>query len=360
MRKWNVILPLKNLFRRNLQECLVCVLRPAIWFGLGDTYHGIPVCPHFDHVKRPQIRPKTWITGWSILINFLMTADLYFSFKKLQEDYPPGELGQILLDMIKLFNSLVFSTVALKQKSRHLDYLNYLIRLIENRKKYGIETVLNQRTTFIYRSATFCVVAIFAVFSTFFSFTTAWPKYVAVSELIHLSGSVLMLYSFFNIALYLFLSLEIFSKAFSAFQTTILKTLEEKIYESQQGRKLLAEVSLVDQLRYSREFYLRICHIYNTYVLRANFIYYCEQVVEIIAIFVCGLQIYKMYTSQMQLSAKVDLVLQALGVLTALLYTSFKAYAIEESVSMVLYNLFILNQFITNSSLPLSCNYKVG
>lgn len=330
-----LIKSISKLFRKNVSDCLVCAVKPVILFGLGQIYFGLPVCRHVNNVKRPLLKGVTWATGIAMFFNFILLTDLYFGCKKLQENLKNEELAELIIKIGKAVNSLMFSTAALSSKSEFQVYMNYLIGLIENRKRYGIETILDRKTVLVYRVSAYSLIAIFCAYAIYYSWSIAFPKQFSFEAVVQFFSLLLIIYNYFNITLYLFTFLEIYLEIFKSVYKNVKKMLEEEMDKEEHKILSYAQVSLIDHIRYSRQLYLSVCRIYNKRLLRGNAIYFCEQSAMLIAIFVFCFQLYMIYAAGENSLIKVDLAIQTLGVLVSFLYSNIRAYYVEQSVSTI-------------------------
>lgn len=332
---YNTWLKSRLILNKNVHDCLVCALRPAILFSLGDVYFGLPLCPHINKVKKPYLKPIRWAVALSIFFNTFLIMDLYFQIRKLQNNLSTEEMADLIIMMSKILNSLLFSTSLLITRTEFQEYINYCISLIEKRKRFGLESILDRKTTARYRGFAYFSIGLYIVFTCFYSWAIALPKNLHFESLVKYFASLLMLYIFFNIALYLYTSLEIYNSTFKVFYNNIETVLMEALQDTNKNKRkqVFAEVPLIDRVRYSRQFYLCLCRLYNKFMLRGNVIYYTEQVAEITAIFVFCFQLYVIYRDQTNWWITVDFTIQTLGVLTSFLYTNITVHFIKESVS---------------------------
>lgn len=321
---------LKKISNKNIQDCVACALKPAFIFGLGGNYFGLPFCKHDSDIKKPHFKEVSSVKGTFLFFIFILFLDIYYRFKDLQIKMDTGNVLEQVMNITITFNAILYMISLFFSQKVFYDYINYLIGLIENRKKFGIATILDWKTVAICR----IIAYLFAVFFIYFVVFLSWniSSNLSIKTLVQLLASLLAIYKFFHTIVYCFISIQIYLNAFETFYNMIRHSLEEVIAKEEiKTLKYGGTVSFIDRLRFSRQFYLCICRLYNKRVLRGNVLYFAEEIAEMVIFCVFCFQKFTMYEKNEDFLTPMEL----FGVMVFFFYCNIMPYLLENSVSCV-------------------------
>lgn len=239
------LLTLEKKLTRNVHDCLVCALRPAIFFGMAGIYFGLPVCTHVNRLKKSGLIRVNWLTGIPVFFNIVLLLDLLYVFEELHAGLPYEKMIDQILRIAKTINVILYSISLLLSQKKFQEYINYFIGLIENRKKYGIDILLDTKTTLLCQMFSYCTILLFVAFTAFYTFNVL--RNLNFQRIVQLVAYLFILYKFFYLTLYFFTTFEINSRIFHTIFSSIRGILTEA-YSNEQSKSNFSSVPLIDRL----------------------------------------------------------------------------------------------------------------
>lgn len=322
-------------FGRDIDDCLVCALRPAILFGLPCLYFSLPFCPHVNNVKKPHLKNIPWVTWIFLTLKLITLADIYNDLGKFRLAMSYEILSKFMMKYLRIVNSQLLSFSLFASKSTFQGYMNSWISLLHNRKKFGIHTIFNKRIVFICRAFAFFMIGSMASSTLFYISYVVVKKGPNLKGILEVLSTLLNVYTDISLLMHYVISIQtldvLLQKIYKHFQSI----LEEPAKRKTHNDIVFVEVSREDRLRYSRQFYLNICRMYNRNFIRGNAVYFCVQFVTVISLCVFCFQVYMKYTGDSSWWVTADWTLQSFLNFGWMVYANMRAHRVKEAVSIL-------------------------
>ncbi|CAG9858749.1 unnamed protein product [Phyllotreta striolata] len=134
-----------------ITDCFICAIRPLISLGATVSYIATPDCPHranslSNHPHKPKFlysKSKTlFATSWILIV----LAELIYICRCLrQNETPPEKKANYTFMFPALLNTLCFSMSFIVYNKDYMLFTNGFLEIIEQRKLYGIDTMLTSK-----------------------------------------------------------------------------------------------------------------------------------------------------------------------------------------------------------------------
>nr|CAI5840070.1 unnamed protein product [Callosobruchus analis] len=276
-------------FRTNANDCLICTQRELVTFGAGLGFISIPKCPHSHKTNRQFVEiSKTLILLSFVLLAILISAVVIVmqDMKALCDDIKHVTILKVFLEKYvlwcKLVNITIFVLSMVVHNKSYVNNANFLLRVIDRRKYYGIATMLSSRFVKRMKSMTVRVWGIFFVYE-IVALSLYFYKEPTLRNLIVTVAYGLMYTTVLTIALYIVHTTSAYTQCFNACYDAIKQTLQKRLREGPEGKSALTK------LQYLQKLYLHLVQNYKRHILSTgNVIYFSEQFIFTVQIFVHG------------------------------------------------------------------------
>lgn len=272
--------------KKSTHDCFICATKPGIIFSLGMIYIALPECPHSNPVKKGAFKKSLGVRILNTLyITIFLIGIIYFV---IQISRNPTLLNLIKHNLVitKLLNSFCFTLFVHFYQNKMMKYTTQLMKLLEKRKYYGIETLLTTKNTRNIHNNTLFVVIFTVIYISYFIFSNLMKAetFIDIWFVFTMSFNYMALGS---LALFLAGLTDVYRALFTNFYKATGNALNERLLNKKPN-------SNVNKIQLFQDYYLRLSHNYNQHTLSiANILYYVEIVFCVVVV---SVQTYLYYT----------------------------------------------------------------
>nr|CAH7722627.1 unnamed protein product [Callosobruchus chinensis] len=248
-------------------------------FGIGYQYLVLPRCQHVDRVSEPKIEMRKWtyiLAVFCIAICIAASIMLLQGLLEMKEDLHSLEALKLFSEkficLIKLLAVLLFEFSMSHNHPYFVKYFNILLRIVNRRKLYGVESIISMKLTrkmilsvfvtkMIYISYMLLLVPLY-----FFKEPTSRNVVITIAM-------VVMYNVYYGITHYLVCIIIIYNECLGSCYKTLERSLLNKLKEQK-------TVSVLQKLQYLQKLYLHLVWNYKRHVLvNGNMFYFVSQFV---------------------------------------------------------------------------------
>ncbi|VEN49205.1 unnamed protein product [Callosobruchus maculatus] len=255
-------------------------------FGAGLGFISIPKCPH-SHKTRKQV---VEISGALILLSFVFLAVLTSAavivmqdMKVLYKDIKHVTILKVFLEKYvlwcKVINVIIFVLSMVVHNKSYVECANFLLRIIDRRKYYGVATMLSTKYVKRMKTMTIWVWGVFLLYQVL-ALSMFLYKDLTLRNLIVTVAYGLMYTTVLVIALYIVHTTCAYTECFNCCYDAIKETLRQRLREGPEGKSALTK------LQHLQKLYLHLVTNYKRHILSTgNVIYFSEQFIFTVQIY---------------------------------------------------------------------------
>ncbi|KAG5879178.1 hypothetical protein JTB14_037436 [Gonioctena quinquepunctata] len=268
--------------RENIQDCYICAFRPAILFSLGVTYYSIPQCQHIHPVTKARFVRKRLVLILNLFYMVTLLSAIVINIRDINVNNSFEELMKKFITLVRCTNVLCFLISARMMNKHVMKYTKDIVNIIENRRYYGIQSILSGKQSKTLQTSVASVIVFTAVYVSTFVISSLLKNFgykiiiYGTAKSIH---DIIVVCVAFNL-IFIEIIYHMILKNFNRIVKEHLSTALDKRNKNQIP-------FLVEKLQNLQKFYIAIYKNHKEHVLSVgNLVYYVSQVNNVIFVLV--------------------------------------------------------------------------